>query len=132
MATVLLIDGDRNFREALAIALRLDGCAVVASGAAAEAAPLLERGGFDLCLVDLNVDGVEGLLASAAVRPTPLLVTGPYPELAEAAACRHPPAQALPKPFAAADLLARLAAGAAARPVDVVTSPRRWRPAPGG
>jgi DNA-binding response OmpR family regulator len=125
MVTVLLIVGDRNFREALAIALRLDGCAVVVAGAAAEGAPLLERGGFDLCLVDLNVDGVEALLASAAMRTVPLLVTGPYPELAEAAARRHPPAQALSKPFAAADLLARLSAAP-------VTSPRRWRPAPAG
>jgi DNA-binding response OmpR family regulator len=132
MATVLLIDGDRNFREALAIALRLDGCAVVATGSAAEAAPILERGAFDLCLVDMNVDGLEGLMASAAARPVPLLVTGPYAELAEAAARRHPPAQALPKPFEAAVLLARLAAGADARPAGTVTSPRRWRPAPAG
>jgi histidine ammonia-lyase len=31
VASVLLIDGDRNFREALAIALRLDGCAVTSA-----------------------------------------------------------------------------------------------------
>jgi DNA-binding response OmpR family regulator len=109
MATVLLIDGDRNFREALAIALRLDGCAVTTAGGAPEALALLERGGYDLCLVDLNVGGVEGLLRKAANHPAPVLVTGPYSELLEAAARRHPPVQALPKPFAAADLLARLA-----------------------
>jgi DNA-binding response OmpR family regulator len=108
MASVLLIDGDRNFREALAIALRLDGCAVTAA-AAGDGLELLLRGGFDLCLVDLNVGGVEGLLATAARHPTPVLVTGPYAELLEAAARRHPPIQALPKPFTAADLLARLA-----------------------
>jgi DNA-binding response OmpR family regulator len=109
MASVLLIDGDRNFREALAIALRLDGCAVTAADGGAEALALLERGGFDLCLVDLNVDGVDRLLGAAAARRTPALVTGPYSELLEVAARRYPPLQALPKPFAAADLLARLA-----------------------
>ncbi len=108
MASVLLIDGDRNFREALAIALRLDGCAVTASGGDGEALGLLERGGFDLCLVDLNVSGVDGLLGAATASRTPVLVTGPHSELLDVAARRYPPVEALPKPFAAADLLARL------------------------
>jgi len=110
MASVLLIDGDRNFREALAIALRLDGCAVTSVDSASDGMSLLLIGGFDLCLVDLGVGGVEGLLASASRLPTPVLVIGPYSELLESAALRHPPVQALPKPFTAADLLARLAA----------------------
>jgi DNA-binding response OmpR family regulator len=109
MASVLLIDGDRNFREALAIALRLDGCAVTAAGGGVEALALVERGGFDLCLVDLSADGVDRLLGAAASRRTPVLVTGPHPELLEVAAQRYPTVQVLPKPFAAADLLARLA-----------------------
>jgi DNA-binding response OmpR family regulator len=128
MASVLLIDGDRNFREALAIALRLDGCAVATASGGPEALDLLRRGPFDLCLVDLNVAGAEGLLGAAATQPTPLLVTGPYPELLEAAARRHPPARALAKPFSAADLLARLS-GAPEAPVGP-TAPRRQRPAP--
>jgi DNA-binding response OmpR family regulator len=109
MASVLLIDDDRNFREALAIALRLDGCAVTSAGDGGEALRLFQRGGFDLCLVDLNVAGVELLLGAAAAHPTPVLVTGPYAELLEAAARRFPPVRPLPKPFGAADLLARLA-----------------------
>jgi CheY-like chemotaxis protein len=108
MTSVLLIDGDRNFREALAIALRLDGCAVTSASDGHEALGVLETGGFDLCLVDLNVGGVEALLGAATTVPTLVLVTGPYSELLEAAARRHPPARALPKPFAAADLLAWL------------------------
>ncbi len=108
MASVLLIDGDRNFREALAIALRLDGCTVTADGGG-EALQLLQRPGWDLCLVDLNVPGVERLLGMAAASRAPVLVTGPYPELLEAAARRFPPVQALPKPFAAGELMARLA-----------------------
>jgi DNA-binding NtrC family response regulator len=109
MASVLLIDADRNFREALAIALRLDGCAVTAVRGGTEARDLVERGGFDLCLIDLKVKGVEVLLGAAVARRTPVLVTSPYPELLEAAARRYPPVQVLPKPFAASDLLARLA-----------------------
>ncbi len=128
MASVLLIDGDRNFREALAIALRLDGCAVTSAGCGAEALRLLERGGYDLCLVDLNVSEVEGVLGAAAANPTPILVTGPYSDLLEAAARRYPPVRALPKPFAAAELLAHLAPA----PTRDATSPSRRRPAPGG
>jgi DNA-binding response OmpR family regulator len=109
MASVLLIDGDRNFREALAIALRLDGCTVTATGGGGEVLDLLERGGFDLCLVDLNVNGVDGLLGAATATRTPVLVTGPYSELLEVAARRYPPVEALPKPFATSDLLVRLA-----------------------
>jgi CheY-like chemotaxis protein len=108
MASVLLIDGDRNFREALAIALRLDGCAVTSAADGTEALPLLQGGAFDLCLVDLNVRGVEALLGAASALRTLVLVTGPYSELLEAAARRFPPVRALPKPFAAADLLSRL------------------------
>jgi DNA-binding response OmpR family regulator len=108
MASVLLIDGDRNFREALAVALRLDGCSVGCAGAPGEGLALLRRGRVDLCLVDLNVSGVERLLADVARLATLVLVTGPYSELIESAARRHPPIQALRKPFSAEDLLARL------------------------
>jgi CheY-like chemotaxis protein len=108
MTSVLLIDGDRNFREALAIALRLDGCAVTSAGDGHAALGLLDGGAFDLCLVDLNVTGLEALLGAATATRTTVLVTGPYPELLEAAARRFPPARALPKPFTAADLLAWL------------------------
>jgi DNA-binding response OmpR family regulator len=110
MVSVLLIDGDRNFREALAIALRLDGCAATCAATADEGLGPLQRGGFDLCLVDLNVTGAETLLAAAAGGATPVLVTGPYLELLDSAALRHPPIGALAKPFTAAELLARLAA----------------------
>ena len=128
MAWVLLIDGDRNFREALAIALRLDGCAVTCAEGGAEALRLLLAGGFDLVLVDLNVDGVDGLMEAAAAGPARALLTGPYPELLEAAARRHPPLRALPKPVSAADLEARLPW----RPGAAATGPPSWPPAPAG
>jgi DNA-binding NtrC family response regulator len=109
MTSVLLIDGDRNFREALAIALRLDGCEATCSATAAEGTDQLRSGRFDLCLIDLNVAGAEGLLAEALGLGAPVLVTGPYGELLESAARRHPRLATLQKPFTAADLLARLA-----------------------
>ncbi len=110
MTSVLLLDGDRNFREALAIALRLDGCAVVASPGAPEILALLAGDVFDLCLVDLGVKDAESLLASAPARHTRMLVTGQHPELVEAMARRYPPVGALPKPFGTAEVLARLPA----------------------
>jgi DNA-binding NtrC family response regulator len=109
MASLLLIDGDRNFREALAVALRLDGCAVTCSPGAAEGAALLRRGGYDLCLVDLTLGGAEVLLAEAVGLGLMVVVTGPYLELLESAARRHRGLVALQKPVTAADLLTRLA-----------------------
>ncbi len=110
MSSLLLIDGDRNFREALAIALRLDGAEVASAGDAASARALLRGTPFDLCVVDLHLEGAEVLLDELTLRATPVLVTGPHADLLEHAAQRHPAAQVLEKPFRAGALLAHLAA----------------------
>lgn len=112
MASLLLVDADRNFREALAIALRLDGLEVEAAASADEALERLARRGFDLCVVDAHLAGVEEVLETACARGARAVVTGPYPELLERAVRRHPRAEALAKPFPPAALASRALAGA--------------------
>jgi DNA-binding response OmpR family regulator len=110
MASFLLIDEDRNFREALAIALRLEGCQVASAGSADDALAALAARPFDLCVMDLHLAGAEGLLAEVLGRPLPVLLTGPHADLLRRAAGRFPRAQVLEKPFQARDLLERLSA----------------------
>ena len=109
MTTLLLVDEDRNFREALAIELRLDGCAVAAAGEAGAAGQAVRGGGFDLCVVDLHVEGAEALLAEAVAGPAPVVITGPHADLLAHAAARFPRATVLAKPYGARQLLERLA-----------------------
>jgi len=110
MASFLLIDEDRNFREALAIALRLEGCEVASTSSAADALAALAHRAYDLCVIDLHLAGAEGLLQEVIGRTLPVLLTGPHADLLEHAVGRFPRAQALEKPFRARDLMDRLLA----------------------
>ena len=110
MSSFLLIDEDRNFREALAIALRLEGCEVASVDSAESARAALSAARFDLCVLDLHLAGAEALLAEVLRRPQSVLVTGPHADLLARAARRFPRALVLEKPFQAQELLARLAA----------------------
>jgi DNA-binding NtrC family response regulator len=114
MSSLLLIDGDRNFREALAIALRLEGCRVAATEDAVFGRLALSAGRYDVCVVDLNVSEAERLLDEASSGHVRVLLTGPHEDLLAKAAHRHPRVRVLPKPFQAAELLAHLEALAGA------------------
>jgi DNA-binding NtrC family response regulator len=60
--SILLVDGDVNFRRSLAIALRLDGVQVEEAGGPIEARRHLAAAPFDLAVVDLLLppgDAVE-------------------------------------------------------------------------
>ncbi len=104
MPTFLIVDADRNFREALAIALRLDGHPALATGSADEAIAQLGGGGFSCCLVDVHLPGADEVADAAAHVRARVVITGPYPELLAGALRRHPGARPLPKPFRAAEL----------------------------
>ncbi len=106
MASFLIVDGDRNFREALAIALRLDGHAVCCAAGADDALARIAEGPLDCCVVDAHLLGSDDVLDAAAAAGVRTVLTGPHEDLLCHAARRHPRAQALPKPFAA-DALAR-------------------------
>jgi DNA-binding NtrC family response regulator len=119
MASFLIVDEDRNFREALAIALRLEGHDAATAGDAAAARARLAEGPIDCCLVDAHLRGADAVIDAACRPGTCALATGPYPELLAATAARHPRAGTLAKPVRAAQLEAcvadaRAAAAAAA------------------
>ncbi len=104
MSSYLIADADRNFREALAIALRLDGHRVQVAAVADDALALLAPGGISCCVVDAHLPGADALLEAAARARIRAVITGPYSDLLTHAARRHPGAEPLPKPFRAAEL----------------------------
>lgn len=109
MPPVLLVDADRNFRQALAIALQLDGVPVDTATSAEEALARVGRGAYRACLVDCLLPGADDLLESlAGVAGMRVIGTGAYPEVLALARRRHPWLGTLQKPFRAADLEARL------------------------
>ncbi len=61
MARILLADDERDFRVAVAEALRAGGHEVVQAGTADEASSVLAREGFDVLLTDLRMPGRSGM-----------------------------------------------------------------------
>ena len=113
MLAFLIVDGDRNFGEALAIALRLDGHLAMSTTDVDEACDRIRAVRFDCCLVDTHLAGGEALLEIASGAGMRAIATSPHEDLLRAAALRHPHADALPKPFRVADLVARAERSAA-------------------
>lgn len=103
-SSFLIADEDRNFREVLAIALRLDGHDVAVASSSDEARALLAARRFACCAVDAHLAGADAVLEAADAAGALAVATGPYPELLAAAAARHPRAALLAKPFRALDL----------------------------
>jgi DNA-binding NtrC family response regulator len=108
MPAFLIVDEDRNFRDALAIGLRLDGHLAVAVADADAARAYLGAVRLDCCVVDAHLPEADEVLEVAAAHGLRAIATGPYAELLDAASARHPRAEALPKPFCARDLVARV------------------------
>jgi DNA-binding NtrC family response regulator len=106
MASFLIVDEDRAFREALAIALRLEGHDAAAVGDASGARARLAAGPVDCCLVDAHLRGADALLEAAERAGVRTFATGPYPDLLVAAMARHPRAGMLPKPLRVSDVAA--------------------------
>ena len=116
MATVLVIDDDRSFRDYLEILLRRAGYDVRSLGRAAEAVALVTGGGIDAVITDLympEVDGIETVRAIKRVAPDlPVIcISGGYPDASDPCLniVRVLGADAvLPKPMRPRDLLDRL------------------------
>ena len=104
MASFLIVDGDRNFREALAIALRLDGHSVMVAEAADDALGRLGNDTVDCCVIDAHLWDADVVVEAAAGAGVRTILTGPYADILACAARRHPRAEALAKPFPAAAL----------------------------
>ena len=109
MTPVLLVDADRNFRQALAIALQLDGVPVDTATNVEEALARVGRGAYRACLVDCLMPGADELFEClAGVGGLRVIGTGAYPEVLALARRRHPWLGTLQKPFPVAELQARL------------------------
>ena len=102
--TYLIVDADRNFREALAIALRLEGHEVRTASEARQACGQLELGGVGCCVADWSVEDIDEVLDLATRAGVRTIVTGIHPALVDSTARRHPRTEALPKPFQAEEL----------------------------
>jgi len=113
MTPLLLVDGDRNFGKALAIALELDGIPVVTSPDVEDALRRLAREAFRACLVDCFLPGADALFSCLAKQAgIRVFATGTYPEVLAGAVRRHPWVTTLQKPFAPSAISARLAGSA--------------------
>jgi DNA-binding NtrC family response regulator len=106
MTAFLIVDEDRNFREALAIALRLDGHFVQAAASAEEAVLHLAARRYGFCVVDAHLWDLDRVVEAAARSGAGAVLTGPHADLVQSAVRRHPSAFALPKPFDAVMLAA--------------------------
>jgi DNA-binding NtrC family response regulator len=109
VTSLLIVDADRNFRQALEIALRLDGVRACGASTAAEGASLLVAGRWNLVAIDSLLPGADALLGAARALGLRVIAIGPHRELLERAARLHH-VLTLEKPFAADALLAPLAA----------------------
>jgi DNA-binding NtrC family response regulator len=109
MAPLLLVDGDRNFGRALAVALRLDGQQVIMAESVETALAELSSERFQIAVVDSLLPGADMLLQRLAACGIRVVATGTYPELLLRTASRHPGVSTIEKPFRASDLTAHLA-----------------------
>ena len=105
-ATRVLIIEDEPIVAMLAEDM-LDSIGCVVAGIAArtsEARDAIEAGGFDVAMLDVNLDGEDGLVLATILkaRGIPFIITSGYP--AEDLAAAHPGAPVLSKPYALAAL----------------------------
>ena len=68
MPTVLIVDDEKNIRAAIARGLRLEGYRAEEAGNGLEALKLLDEGGIDLVLLDVQMPEMDGLTLLAAMR----------------------------------------------------------------
>lgn len=68
MARILLADDDKGALDLVRRALELDGHAVVTAEDGGEAQSLIQKGGFDLLVTDVQMPGLDGIsLAKEAI-----------------------------------------------------------------
>ncbi len=104
MTPLLLVDGDHNFRQALAIALRLDGHQVADAGSVEAARRELAGGEFAWSVVDLRLPGAAELVAELVSSRAGVIATAVDPDLLAEILGKHPENAALEKPFRVEDL----------------------------
>ena len=113
--TVLVIDDDRATQELLGVLLERAGYALVHADSGEAGLALLEQATVDLIVLDLRLPGLDGfevcvrIRARAAVQPAVLVVTATARPQGVATSLQLGADDYLAKPYAAAELLARIA-----------------------
>jgi DNA-binding NtrC family response regulator len=74
MPTVLIVDDEKNIRATLARGLRLEGYRAEEAANGAEALKILDEGGIDLVLLDVQMPEMDGLALLSAMRERGLSV----------------------------------------------------------
>jgi DNA-binding NtrC family response regulator len=74
MPTVLIVDDEKNIRATLARGLRLEGYRAEEAGNGLEALKILDEGGIDLVLADVQMPEMDGLALLTAMRERGLAV----------------------------------------------------------
>lgn len=103
-ARILVLEDDQNMRQMLAMVLEKEGYQVEAAGTGLEAVQLAAQSAFDLVIVDIRMEGIDGLEALARVRESQpevrsLVVTGYSTEADSIRAIRLGVGDYLKKPF---------------------------------
>jgi two-component system response regulator MprA len=114
-ASILLAEDDRATRDAIKLALRLEGYNVNAVNDGMQALQALENNRPDVIVLDLMMPNVDGLTVCRRIRArhdhTPLLMLTARAELSDRVSGLDAGADDyLPKPFSLEELLARLRA----------------------
>ncbi len=104
MTRILVLEDDANMRSMLALVLEKEGYQVEAVGTGLEAVQRASQGAFDLVIVDIRMEGIDGLEALARVREQQpevrsLVVTGYSTEADSIRAIRLGVGDYLKKPF---------------------------------
>jgi two-component system response regulator MprA len=111
--TVLVVDDEHRLREALRVALELDGYQVGTAATGEQALRRIERAAVDAIVLDVTMPGITGLEVCRALRErgdrTPvLLVSGLSTGADHAAGLAAGADDYLTKPFDLDEFLARL------------------------
>jgi CheY-like chemotaxis protein/anti-sigma regulatory factor (Ser/Thr protein kinase) len=131
---ILLVDDDRALRHALTALLTESGHEVTSAGDGPDALRLLERGPFDVVVLDIGLPSMSGLDVLAHARglmPPPLVVMMTADDTPQTLleAVRRQAHRYLRKPFAPraiVDVINEAAGADAALTIDVVSARPEW------
>ncbi|MCR8921364.1 sigma-54 dependent transcriptional regulator [Dasania sp. GY-MA-18] len=103
-ASILVVEDDRDLREALADTLEIAGCKVTQADSAEQALTILPRQVFDMVVSDINMGAMDGMALLKAVRQDypqlPMLLITAYGSVsASVEAIRNGAVDYLVKPF---------------------------------
>ncbi len=126
--TVLVVEDEVKIRDLVRRYLEREGLAVVTTGSGAEAMSILERGGIDLLVLDLNLPDVAGetIAAEFSGRLPIVMLTAKSAEADRIRGLELGADDYLTKPFSPRELVLRVQAvlrrSAASSPESAVTS----------